>query len=93
MRLDRYSGEKARFRVLRRVDKPEAMKSYDWKDGIAYEEVPAFDCFVLKRQDVHAPAALAAYADSSQHFDAELSTDVRALGREWLSSPGRKIPD
>ena len=81
MRLDRYTGQEPKFKVLRRQP-----------DG-TYSEVPAFDCFVMKRQDINTPDGLMAYADAAlRHGDQELNADMMRLAYEWLEGP-HKQPD
>lgn len=53
-------------------------------EKIVEGEVPAEDCFVLKRQDVNTAEALKAYSISAfQHADTEFSDDVDRLIADW----------
>ncbi len=67
MRLDRFSGQAPKYRVLRRLDETPAQKDEVEileRYGHAYREVEPYECFVLKRGDINAPAAIKAYAES-----------------------------
>jgi hypothetical protein len=82
MRLDRYIGEEPKFKVLRRQP-----------DG-SYQEVPAFDYFVLALKDANTSTALDAYATAaSVNRDDELAADVWRLADEARMRDDRKLPD
>lgn len=82
MRLDRYVGDEPKFRVLRRQD-----------DG-SYNEVPAFDYFVLALKDINTPPALKAYMNSARTSgDAELAIDIERLMYASAARTDCKKPD
>lgn len=82
MRLDHYTGQEPKFKVLRRQD-----------DG-SYKEVPPFDYFVLALKDMNTFGALIAYAhDALKHGDRELYNDVMQLSGEARNRTDRKLPD
>lgn len=49
--------------------------------------------FVIKLKDVHAPAALEAYAASIEGADSEFAAEVRELAEVARNHPHRKQPD
>lgn len=82
MRLDRYIGEPAKFKVLRRQP-----------DG-SYKEMPPFDYFVLALKDRFTPSALLGYSNAArQHGDKELVADVERMTKEAEARSDRKYPD
>lgn len=98
MRLDRYTGQKPKFQVFRRIDDPAFQPSSSDPDVMEIDEVlyrlmPAFDYFVLALKDRFVPPALQAYAGVARIFDTELAEDVSRLVQEARSRPDSKIPD
>jgi hypothetical protein len=98
MRLDRYTGERPKFLVFRRLDAgtvvPDGIIFMRGEDGGTYYEVSPFDCFVLKKHDRNTPAALHAYARSAFAYgDFRLSEDTARLALEWTDVEGQKDPD
>lgn len=97
MRLDRYTGQKPKFQVFRRVDHtndvPEGERVYEF-DGAVYRRMPAFDYFVMALKDLFVPPALGAYGiQASGAGDHELAKDIMQLESEARSRKDRKIPD
>jgi hypothetical protein len=95
MRLCRYSGQKPKFLVFRRLDKGKPPKDADTfnVDGQTYVAVEPFDCFVLKKQDRNTLSALAGYEGAaSMNGDRELAADVNRLRTDWKGA-AEKMPD
>lgn len=96
MRLDRYTGQKPKFMVYRRVDDPAVKRAgpgFVTIDGTVYRRMPPFDYFVLALKDVFTPTALFAYAQRAFSSDRELADDVMRLAQEARDRDDRKIPD
>lgn len=82
MRLDRYTGNQPKFKVLRR------------QVSGHYTEVDPFEYFVLALKDVNTVMALEGYARSAANQgDGELCDDVNRLAHEASLRPDRKRPD
>jgi hypothetical protein len=82
-RLDRYDGQEPKYKVLRRMD------------DASYKEVdPPSEHFVLKLRDLHAAAALEAYARSATYYGQhQLAADVKKLADEARTRGDLKLPD
>lgn len=102
MRLDRYTGQPAKFQVFRRVDGGDLASSDQGElatdeilvEGVRYKRVPPFDYFVLALKDKFVPPALEAYGTAARDAgDVELAVDIDSLEDEALTARGRKNPD
>lgn len=88
-----------RYLVYRRMEKGEEFPANGvpvlGPDGWLYKPVDSADCFVLKRRDILATAALEAYAEEAYEFGAsdDLGRDVDRVAADWRQTPNRKLPD